>query len=385
MDLEMPTGSYYDALYDYIYVSQNLSESYLNRAVGHILAKYDEFGLLGTTTQGSSPLPQDVVEDHAQISYDIAVKSGILLKNDNDSLPLKAGASVAVIGPNGVQYTHGTNFAERAYGIPERQVSTLEALKSRLGEDVASAVGVDQEGSIIPSTHLRNLQGDAGPSRNDTLGGSSNDEVVYFTGTSALPKNASYTWQGQVHADTEGYYTFSFARAIPKWQNHSNPDYGAIFAIGTFSVNGSEVGEGYRLYGDGGVKPWSNSIATRDNWDNIKSYGYLEEGWHDLEASPRRPAATRTPEPISACSAEYANTSVGVPKRCSDTPLKSTSVSKLSMGMEISAGPKYESKVSTVVCLTMPLLVTPLGLMAEPSEPDTFKHVTLAVGATQLA
>ncbi|KAE9173316.1 hypothetical protein PF004_g27009 [Phytophthora fragariae] len=365
MDLEMPTGSYYDALYDYIYVSQNLSESYLDRAVGHILAKYDEFGLLGTTTQGSSPLPQDVVEDHAQISYDIAVKSGILLKNDNDSLPLKAGASVAVIGPNGVQYTHGTNFAERAYGIPERQVSTLEALKSRLGEDVASAVGVDQEGSIIPSTHLRNLQGDAGPSRNDTLGGSSNDEVVYFTGTSALPKNASYTWQGQVHADTEGYYTFSFARAIPKWQNHSNPDYGAIFAIGTFSINGSEVGEGYRLYGDGGVKPWSNSIATRDNWDNIKSYGYLEEGWHDLEADPRA--------------------DLGVPKRCSDTPLKSTSVSKLSMGMEISAGPKYESKVSTVVCLAMPLLVTPLGLMAEPSEPDTFKHVTLAVGATQLA
>ncbi|KAL4094135.1 hypothetical protein PRIC1_009800 [Phytophthora ramorum] len=284
MDLEMPTGSYYDALYDYIYVSHNLSESYLNRAVGHILAKYDEFGLLGTTTEGSSPLPQDVVEDHAQISYDIAVKSGILLKNDNGTLPIAAGSSIAVIGPNGVQYTHGTNFAERAYGIPERQISTLEALKSRLGEDVANAVGVDQEGTIIPSTHLRNLNGDAGLSRNDSLGGSSTDEIVYFTGTSALAKNASYTWQGQVYAETDGYYTFSFARAIPNWENHSNPDYGSIFAIGTFSINGTEVGEGYRLYGDGGVEPWSNSIATRDNWDNIKSYVYLEEGWHDLEA-----------------------------------------------------------------------------------------------------
>ncbi|OWY96506.1 Glycoside hydrolase [Phytophthora megakarya] len=132
MDLEMPTGSYYDALYDYIYVSQNLSESYLNRAVGHILAKYDQFGLLGTTTEGSSPLSQDVIDDHAKISYDIAVKSGILLKNTNNTLPIKSGSSIAVIGPNGVQYTHGTNFAERAYGIPERQVSTLEALKSRL-------------------------------------------------------------------------------------------------------------------------------------------------------------------------------------------------------------------------------------------------------------
>ncbi|KAG4053700.1 hypothetical protein PC123_g11155 [Phytophthora cactorum] len=136
--------------------------------------------------------------DHAKISYDIAVKSGILLKNDNDTLPIKAGSSIAVIGPNGVQYTHGTNFAERAYGIPERQVSTLEALKSRLGEDVANTVGVDQEGTIIPSTHLRNLQGNPGLSRNGTLGDTSDDEIVYFTGTSALPKNASYTWQGQV-------------------------------------------------------------------------------------------------------------------------------------------------------------------------------------------
>ncbi|KAJ8533324.1 hypothetical protein ON010_g13931 [Phytophthora cinnamomi] len=92
-------------------------------------------------------------------------------------------------------------------------------------------------------------------------------------GTSALAKNASYTWQGQVHAETEGYYIFSFAHAIPKWEN---PDYGSIFAIGTSSINGTEVGEGYRLYGDGGVKPWINSIATRDNWDNIKSYVYLE-------------------------------------------------------------------------------------------------------------
>ncbi|RLN73010.1 hypothetical protein BBJ28_00022535 [Nothophytophthora sp. Chile5] len=284
MDLEMPTGSYYDALYDYIYVSQNLSESYLNRAAGHILAKYDEFGLLDTTTCGSSPLPADVIEQHAQLSYDIAVKSGILLKNENNALPLKTGASIAVIGPNGVQYTHGTNFAERAYGIPERQVSTLQALQSRLGEDVAHTVGVDQEGSIIPSTHLRDLDGKPGLSRNDTLGGNATDVDVYFTGTSALPRNASYTWQGQMYAETEGYYTISFARGIPNWENHTNPDYGSIFALGSLTINGTDVADGYRLYGDGGVKPWSNSIATRDNWDNIKAYVYLEAGWVDIEA-----------------------------------------------------------------------------------------------------
>ncbi|KAF4318714.1 hypothetical protein BBO99_00007138 [Phytophthora kernoviae] len=284
LDLEMPTGDdYYDTLYDYIYVSKNLSESYLNRAVGHILAKYDEFNLLNTTTGGSSPLPADVVEEHGDISYDIAVKSGVLLKNENNVLPITNGTSIAVIGPNGVQYTHGTNFAERAYGFPERQISTLEALKTRLGEDVAHTVGVDQEGSIIPSTHLRNLNGDPGLSRNDTNNGTSNDDIVYFTGTSELPAGASYTWQGQLFADTAGYYTISFTRAIPNWENHTNVDYGQIFAIGTLTVNETES-EGYRLYGDGGVKPWSNSIATRDGWDNIKVYVHLDEGWHDINA-----------------------------------------------------------------------------------------------------
>ncbi|KAG3108619.1 hypothetical protein PI124_g12094 [Phytophthora idaei] len=137
--------------------------------------------------------------DHAKISYDIAVKSGILLKNDNDTLPIKAGPSTAVIGPSTLT---ARTSRKRAYGIPERQVSKLEALKSRLGEDVANTVGVEQKGTTIPSTHLRNLQGNPGLSRNDTLGDTSDDEIVYFTGTSALPKNVSYTWQGQVYAET---------------------------------------------------------------------------------------------------------------------------------------------------------------------------------------
>jgi beta-glucosidase len=286
MDLEMPTGAYYGALYDYIYVSQNLSESYLDRALGHILAKYDEFGLLNTTTGNSSALPADVIEEHGALAYDIAVKSGVLLKNDNNTLPL-GNRTFAVIGPNGVQYSHGTNFAERAYGIPERLVSPLDALRARLGDEVPYTVGVDQEGSIIPSTHLRTADGKPGLVRSDGVNGNVTDEIVYFSGVSALEEleqGDSYTWSGQLHAETAGYYTISLARAIPRWQNHTNADYGPIFAIGAVTINGTEA-DGYRLYGDGGVKPWSNSIATRDNWDNIKAYVYLEEGWHDIEAS----------------------------------------------------------------------------------------------------
>lgn len=50
----------------------------------------------------------------------------------------------AVIGRNDVQYTHGTNFAERAYGIPERLVSTPDALRVHIGDEAPYTLGVDQ-------------------------------------------------------------------------------------------------------------------------------------------------------------------------------------------------------------------------------------------------
>ncbi|ETN00797.1 hypothetical protein PPTG_24177 [Phytophthora nicotianae INRA-310] len=57
----------------------------------------------------------------------------------------------------------------------------------------------------------------------------------------------------------------------------------------------------------------------------------------------------------------------------------------LAILIEISAAPRYELNESAVVCLAMPLIVTPPGLSAVPSVPDTLKHVTLATGESQLA
>lgn len=272
MDLEMPDGTYYgQPLNESIYVAKNLSETYLNRALGHILGKYEAFGYLDgkapATPNFTTPLPASIEQSHAEIAYDIAVKSGVLLKNDHNALPISKKASIAVIGPNGVQYSHGTNFAERAYGFPDRQLSPLQALKSRTGRsDIPSAVGIDQEGTLIPSSAFTNLKGTAGLSRNDSLGGSAIDTSVDFTGVNALPSNRSFEWQGYLHAPEAGLYTISLQRAIPSSEDKTNADYGNQLALGSISINGSSVATGYRLVGDGGVKPWSNSIATRDGW-----------------------------------------------------------------------------------------------------------------------
>ncbi|KAK3615964.1 hypothetical protein LTR56_026282 [Elasticomyces elasticus] len=289
LDWEMPLGEYLgEPLYDSVYITKNLSETYVNRQLGHILSKYDAFGLLDgnqTAVNAPGPIPGDVKLANAIVAYDIAVKSGVLLKNDNRALPLSANASIAVIGPNGVQYSHGTNFAERALGFPDREISPLDALKNRTGSDIPSAVGTDQEGTLIPASALRNLNGTQGLSRNDSMDGTAVDEQIDFGIATALPANRTYQWQGYLDAPTAGLYTISFQRKIPSSEGKTNLDYGQTFAIGTLSINGSEVAAGYRLLGDGGVKPWSNSIATRDGWDNIKSTVYLSAGWHNISAT----------------------------------------------------------------------------------------------------
>ncbi|KAK4570478.1 hypothetical protein LTR86_002558 [Recurvomyces mirabilis] len=286
LDWEMPTGVFFgQPLYDAVYVAKNLSETYINLKLAHILGKYDQFGLLNTSTPLVNTIPNDVKLADAAIAYDIAVKSGVLLKNSG-ILPVSKNAKIGVIGPNGLQWSHGTNFAERAYGFPDRQISPLDALCSRTGNaNVPNAVGVDQEGTLVPSSSLKNLNGTEGLSRNDTTGGTAVDSQINFDGATVLPANRSFEWQGQISAPTAGLYTISLQRKIPSVSGKTNADYGYTFALGSVSINGSSVAEGYRLLGDGGVRPWSNSIVTRDGWDNIKATVYLSAGWHDFSAT----------------------------------------------------------------------------------------------------
>lgn len=286
LDWEMPLGVYFgQPLYDAVYVAKNLSEAYINLKLAHILSKYDEFGLLNNTTPAVGTIADDVKLADAAVAYDIAVRSGVLLKN-NGALPVPSNTKLAVIGPNGLQWSHGTNFAERAYGFPDRQISPLEALQKRTNNaNIPNAVGIDQEGTLIPATSLKTLNGTQGLSRNDTTGGTAVDSQIDFDGSTALPANRSYEWRGQINAPTAGVYTISLQRKIPSHAGKTDADYGLVFAIGSLSVNGSTVASGYRLLGDGGVRPWSNSIATRHGWDNIKATVYLSAGWHDFSAT----------------------------------------------------------------------------------------------------
>ena len=249
----------------------------MNRALGYILTQYDRFGLLDgqhstAAIVDPSPLSASVEAQDAQLAYEIAVASGILLKNKGNTLPLSNKASIGVFGPNGLYFNRGTNFAERSFGFEEREISPLAAIEQRLGRTVPSSVGIDLEGVIIPSGSLRTSNSTAGLLRNDTLGNLAIDQTVNIGLGAALPAGRTYTWTGQVYAPEDGIYGFTLQREILGPETGDNAGaFTSLFSGGSLAVNGTTLAAGYRIIGDGGIRPWSNAISTTPGWDNIRN------------------------------------------------------------------------------------------------------------------
>jgi beta-glucosidase len=294
LDWEMGSYVYYSQpLYDQIYVYRNVSESYLNRAVHRILSTYDRFGILdGHGAQGNSTamiltsqsLPEKVVKTGQEASYDIAVRSGVLLKNEG-TLPLNEHASIAVLGATGQQLTNGAGFAERAFGFQNRKVPPVDALRQASKDlRVSSAVGVDMHGSLVPGSALRTIDGKPGLLRNDSMERTNVDATINFQGKTALSANTSFTWTGELVAPSAGYYRLALQRRFPSPAGPLNSSDFRVFAHDSFVINDTTV-DGYRILGDGGTRPWSSPLPTLDFWDEAGTDVYLTAGAHNLSVS----------------------------------------------------------------------------------------------------
>lgn len=282
LDLEIGTYTYYaEPLYDQIYVYKNLSESYLDRAVSRILSAYEKFGLLdGQGPMGDSldtiltgnQLPDVVANESQRKAYDIAVRSGALLKNQG-TLPLvrnknssSSKSTVAVFGATGRQLTHGgENYGERAYGTDSRKVAPIDALKSSaLDLNVSYSVGVDLHGTVIPASAFRTMDGQPGLERIDSVSTSTTvDPDVHFSGENALAANTDYTWTGQLLANTTGWYRLALQRHYPHVGGSYNESTFFEFYSGILTINDSTT-HSYKMYLDGGIHAWSGPVTTLD-------------------------------------------------------------------------------------------------------------------------
>lgn len=135
LDLEMPTGLY---LNDSTLLNEvkkgTIKESTIDDKVRRILTVINKLGLFEKTHEENSKLIN--TKEHQQIALKVAQEGIVLLKNENNILPIniKKIKSIAVIGPNAAVARTGGGGSSQVQ--PIFSISPFEALKQKLGNKI---------------------------------------------------------------------------------------------------------------------------------------------------------------------------------------------------------------------------------------------------------
>ena len=165
---ELNCGEVYPALLDA--VKQGLiSEDIIDRAVKRLFTARFRLGMFDPPEQVPyTQIPYEIIDspEHRELALRAARESIVLLKNEDDLLPLpKDLESIAVIGPNAddLQALLG-NYS----GTPAKAVTPLEGIRKKISPSTKLyyAPGCELADSVpqleaIPSTHLRPKDADA--------------------------------------------------------------------------------------------------------------------------------------------------------------------------------------------------------------------------------
>lgn len=129
---DLECGDAYKSLSDAVRQGK-IKESDLDRSVSRLLKARFELGEMDETTPWDA-IPDSVVNCHSHqaLALRMARESMTLLQNRNSLLPLKAGMTVALVGPNANDSVmQWGNYN----GFPGHTVTLLEALRERLPEE----------------------------------------------------------------------------------------------------------------------------------------------------------------------------------------------------------------------------------------------------------
>lgn len=129
---DLECGDAYKSLPDAVRQGK-IKESDLDRSVSRLLKARFELGEMDETTPWDA-IPDSVVNCHSHqaLALRMARESMTLLQNRNSLLPLKAGMTVALVGPNANDSVmQWGNYN----GFPGHTVTLLEALQKRLPEE----------------------------------------------------------------------------------------------------------------------------------------------------------------------------------------------------------------------------------------------------------
>ena len=201
-----PQAVYFDAPLRLAVERGRVPEARVDASVRRILRQMRRVGLLDESRPARSPPAE--AERGATVAREAARAGAVLLRNENDALPLSTEAplSLAVIGPAADRCPPGP----RSRAV-KGAASPLTALRRRLGPaaSIHYEPGVDPEGVPVPASALSpsaslTMDGLRRTAADDAL---TIDPVVDFVGPDALPAGTTCTWSGTLTAPQDGTYT----------------------------------------------------------------------------------------------------------------------------------------------------------------------------------
>ena len=182
-------------------------------------------------------------EKFGKLAYEAAVKSIVLLKNDNDFLPVdkKKIRSVAIVGP----------FADNNYlggysGKPVHNVSLLQGVKDLVGKKVK--VSYMEGTSVISPVGSEYLVASDGVSQGltaDYISGHSLSDIPLF---SRIDKTVGFDWGDGTPDERLTKNNYSV-----RWSGYLKAPVSGKHTIG--------------MYADGGVRIWLNDRLVLDKWN----------------------------------------------------------------------------------------------------------------------
>ncbi|MGB7759516.1 MAG: glycoside hydrolase family 3 C-terminal domain-containing protein [Bryobacteraceae bacterium] len=267
-----------------------VTEATITVAAGRVLNQMDKFGLLdGKSKHGVTP---SAVAENARIVQKTGEDAAVLLKNEGESLPLKKSdlQSLVLIGPGAGQTIAVGMTGEKAVGLPEREIGTLEALKRITGSDegvkLTYAVANDLTGTPVPPEFLSH-DGKPGIERISGNGAPAQvDSQIDFTKSNgkALPANSTNKWRGTLTIPATGAYRLH------------------LQVLGCFSnllVDGKRVARvGLNwIHGDVTQAGQDDIMPTTDGLDNVRIELHLSAGPHAITVSTR-PDSSNNPAQV---------------------------------------------------------------------------------------
>lgn len=250
-----------------------ITEATITAAARRVLYEMDRFGYLDGK-QKHNVTPQDI-DENAKVIERTAEEAAVLLKNEGGALPLKQADldSLAMIGPTAGQVAAIGTFGERSPGLPERQVSPVDALR-KLSQNAKLVFAVDDDmtGVPVPASALSH----AGQSGLERSAGSekSTDSTLDFTKSNgkALAANTTATWTGDLTVPTSGEYWLYLQ---------------VLGGRGAMTVDGKELGRtgavSGTVHGDIQHSSQDNGLPTTDGLDNVRRAIQLSAGKHTIQ------------------------------------------------------------------------------------------------------